>query len=244
MNERDTRPDFWKLRTLDGPGLVGDHGTFYSAYGDPVTRCGHHAGSRGVSGGDGWLSQELGDSPGVGGSWRGLFGGTGNVPAALRYESPPGSAGVRLAHRDVAQLGRALDWGSRGRGFKSRRPDCFSNASSPYTAAVQQYPRKTLKVCMRPLSGRHAVGGCKITTLGRGGLASQVLRVVRHQRRTPLTASLGCWHTYPVGVSAMLTLAPGSSPWPLQPAHGGTPAYVTDGDGRAGIRCARSAVLY
>ena len=25
--------------------------------------------------------------------------------------------------RDVAQLGRALDWGSRGRGFKSRRPD-------------------------------------------------------------------------------------------------------------------------
>ncbi len=27
------------------------------------------------------------------------------------------------AVRDVAQLGRALDWGSRGRGFKSRRPD-------------------------------------------------------------------------------------------------------------------------
>ena len=29
----------------------------------------------------------------------------------------------RCLHRDVAQLGRALDWGSRGRGFKSRRPD-------------------------------------------------------------------------------------------------------------------------
>lgn len=26
-------------------------------------------------------------------------------------------------HRAVAQLGSALDWGSRGRGFKSRRPD-------------------------------------------------------------------------------------------------------------------------
>src|SRR5690606_35903738 len=26
-------------------------------------------------------------------------------------------------HRDVAQFGSALDWGSRGRGFKSRRPD-------------------------------------------------------------------------------------------------------------------------
>jgi hypothetical protein len=25
--------------------------------------------------------------------------------------------------RDVAQFGSALDWGSRGRGFKSRRPD-------------------------------------------------------------------------------------------------------------------------
>jgi cardiolipin synthase len=28
-----------------------------------------------------------------------------------------------VADRDVAQLGSALDWGSRGRGFESRRPD-------------------------------------------------------------------------------------------------------------------------
>ena len=96
---------------------------------------------------------------------------------------------------------------------------------------------------MRPLSGRHAVGGFKITTLGRGGFASRVLRVVRHERRTSLTASPGCWHAYPVGVSAVLTLAPGSSPWRLQSAHGSTPAYVTDGDGRAGMRRARSALL-
>ncbi len=68
------------------------------------------------------------------------------------------------------------------------------------------------------------------------------IRVVRHERRTSLTASPGCWHAYPVRVSAVLTLAPGSSPWRLQSAHGGTPAYVTDGDGRAGMRRARSAV--
>jgi len=65
----------------------------------------------------------------------------------------------------------------------------------------------------------------------------------RHERRTSLTASLGCWHAYPVGGSAVLTLAPGSSPWRLQSAHGGNPAYVTDGDGRAGMRRARSAVI-
>jgi hypothetical protein len=108
----------------------------------------------------------------------------------------------------------------------------------------QQYSStrgRLLKVCMRPLSGRHAAGGFKITTLGGGGFASRMLRVVRHERRTPLTASPGCWHAYQVGVSAVLTLAPGSSPWRLQSAHGGTPAYVTDGDGRAGMRRARSA---
>ena len=156
-------------------------------------------------------------------------------PGCAKVCKPAGFGGcVRLAHRDVAQLGRALDWGSRGRGFKSRRPDYFSNASSPCTAAVQQYPRKTLKVCIRSLSGRHAAGGFKITTLGRSGFASRVLRVVRHQRQTSLTASLGCWHAYPVGVSAVLTLAPGSSPWRLQSAHGGTPLTsrtVTAGPG-------------
>jgi hypothetical protein len=70
---------------------------------------------------------------------------------------------------------------------------------------------------MRPPSGRHAAGGFKITTLGRGGFASPVLRV-RHERRTSLTASPGCWHAYPACVSAVLTLAPGSSPWRLQSA--------------------------
>jgi hypothetical protein len=74
VNERHTRPDFWKLKAPDGtgPGLAGDHGTCYSAYGDPATMRGHHAGSLGVSGRGGWLSQDLGDSPGGGGRWRGL----------------------------------------------------------------------------------------------------------------------------------------------------------------------------
>ena len=41
----------------------------------------------------------------------------------MAIDSPPGS-GLNLgAHRAVAQSGSALDWGSRGRGFKSRRPD-------------------------------------------------------------------------------------------------------------------------
>jgi hypothetical protein len=30
---------------------------------------------------------------------------------------------VEHGHRAVAQLGSALDWGSRGREFKSRQPD-------------------------------------------------------------------------------------------------------------------------
>ena len=33
------------------------------------------------------------------------------------------SASRRLVFRDVAQLGSAPEWGSGGRGFKSRRPD-------------------------------------------------------------------------------------------------------------------------
>ena len=127
-------------------------------------------------------------------------------------------------------------WEVRSAGKGSKGDRC--------TAAVQQYPRKTVKVCMRPLSGRHAVGGFKITTLGRDGFASRVLRVVRRERRTSLTASPRLLACLSSGVSAVLTLAPGSSPWRLQSAHGGTPAYITDGDGRAGMWRARSAICW
>lgn len=37
--------------------------------------------------------------------------------------------------RAVAQLGRALEWGSRGPGFKSRQPDFFILAPPVYTPA-------------------------------------------------------------------------------------------------------------
>ena len=33
------------------------------------------------------------------------------------------------AHRAVVQLGRTLEWGSRGRGFKSRQPDWFPSVA-------------------------------------------------------------------------------------------------------------------
>src|SRR5690625_701036 len=70
---------------------------------------------------------------------QGRWGRGGPDRAEPRTAQPP--SGSRLSHgcgkvlatallgalmqysRDVAQFGSALDWGSRGRGFKSRRPD-------------------------------------------------------------------------------------------------------------------------
>ena len=50
-------------------------------------------------------------------------------PLRLRYSNHA----CRGRRRDVAQFGSALDWGSRGRGFKSRRPDSRSKAGSDQT---------------------------------------------------------------------------------------------------------------
>jgi hypothetical protein len=45
--------------------------------------------------------------------------------------------------RAVAQLGSALEWGSRGRGFKSRRPDVLRGASGEIEAmAIVRSPRR------------------------------------------------------------------------------------------------------
>ncbi len=41
---------------------------------------------------------------------------------------------------------------------------------------------------------------------------------IRRECRTSLPANCGCWHAPPMSVSAMLTLAPGYSPWRLRPA--------------------------
>jgi hypothetical protein len=97
---------------------------------------------------------------------------------------------------------------------------------------------------MRPLSGRRAAGGFKITTLGRGGLASRVLRASlamsagRHSRRAPVAGMPIQW------------ACPPCSSWHPDPHLGGCswrmappPAYVTDGDSRARMRRARSADL-
>jgi hypothetical protein len=61
-------------------------------------------------------------------------GAFGNVGSLYSAPSPLGlvegrcdgldSLPVRVSGRDVAQPGSAPEWGSGGRGFKSRRPDC------------------------------------------------------------------------------------------------------------------------
>jgi hypothetical protein len=49
---------------------------------------------------------------------------------------------------------------------------------------------------------------------------TRMLRVVRREHFTTLTADVGCWHARPLSVSVMLVLAPGCSPWRIQAAHG------------------------
>src|SRR5260370_36488645 len=79
--------------------------------------------------------------------------------------------------RDVAQLGRALDWGSRGRGFKSRRPDGFSNACAVCTA--RKYSSRWDHDRGRSLQPRRAV---------------EELRNLRDQAATPEVRRTGPEH--------------------------------------------------
>ena len=67
--------------------------------------------------------------------------------------------------------------------------------------------------------------------------------LVCHERLATLTASPDCWDAGPLGVSAVLTLAPGCSPSRLQWAHSSTQASFTDSGGGAGTLCARSAFV-
>src|SRR5437588_5859889 len=58
--------------------------------------------------------------------------------------------------RAVAQLGSALEWGSRGRGFKSRRPDWYCEGCFMFTffgarrpvAAILVPARMLMNVCV------------------------------------------------------------------------------------------------
>src|SRR5947208_1671116 len=77
--------------------------------------------------------------------------------------------------RAVAQLGSALEWGSRGRGFKSRRPD----------AAIECFIYMFCAV-------RRQVGG----TLGRANMSrTGWLGIIAVNRKQPDTGRLGFWFT-------------------------------------------------
>ena len=55
---------------------------------------------------------------------------------------------VLMHRRAVAQFGSALDWGSRGRGFKSRRPDQI--AMIPRSKALELFvvPGPLIPICI------------------------------------------------------------------------------------------------
>ena len=97
-------------------------------------------------------------------------------------------------HRGVAQLGSALDWGSRGRGFKSRQPDDKIARTLSVLAIFVAHPRVTTTwtptrsacdplFCMW-LSVR-SVGG--VALAGRAPLPPRTVRSYKPQtaRRTP-----------------------------------------------------------
>jgi hypothetical protein len=92
-------------------------------------------------------------------------------------------------------------WGSRGRGFKSRLPDCFSNASSRCTAVVQQYRER----CGLTPTTQAAASCCCLTNIPADmrRTATVNLRALsrtsarqRHKDRGPCTVA---W-TEPVGI--------------------------------------------
>src|SRR5438309_3452429 len=64
-----------------------------------------------------------------------------------------GSGKQYSLQRAVAQLGSALEWGSRGRGFKSRRPEKFLSHGLTRmkhrlcVVKIQIYPFKSVFIC-------------------------------------------------------------------------------------------------
>ena len=66
------------------------------------------------------------------------------VPADATSDSPRCDRVVAARHdRDVAQLGSALDWGSRGRRFKSCRPDrSWTRSRTTVTASGRSLERR------------------------------------------------------------------------------------------------------
>src|SRR5688572_27760884 len=64
------------------------------------------------------------------------------------FQSPDARTTLTPQVRDVAQSGSALQWGCRGRGFKSRRPDVFrpvlqrTGRTRFYGLVVESLPRE------------------------------------------------------------------------------------------------------
>ena len=79
-----------------------------------------------------------GVSHGLAGGGRDAGAAGAFVGGAIASSAVPGAPDGRFGDpRDVAQLGSALDWGSRGREFKSRRPDEQTAGQWPVIATVQ-----------------------------------------------------------------------------------------------------------
>src|SRR2546426_2158398 len=75
----------------------------------------------------------------------GVGRGGGSRSSASRLWAP-----WRLAFRDVAQSGSAPEWGSGGRGFKSRRPDCSKNQPcNDFRCGAFSSPHPVLRVLLR-----------------------------------------------------------------------------------------------
>jgi hypothetical protein len=62
-----------------------------------------------------------------------------------------------------------------------------------------------------------------------------VIRLIRRECRTSLTANRGYWHVRPMSVSVTLTLAPGCPSWPLH-SRLGYSNCITDGGGMADMQ--------
>src|SRR5438270_3518613 len=64
---------------------------------------------------------------------RGQIAGSVEPPFSVAADKVASNAEVANTiriNRAVVQLGRTLEWGSRGRGFKSRRPEVFASVAA------------------------------------------------------------------------------------------------------------------
>jgi hypothetical protein len=83
---------------------------------------------------------------------------SGDLPSMSEYFASP--------NRAVVQLGRTLEWGSRGRGFKSRQPEFFRILRPMYFKLADYVALHTaisLVLCASPVSGSDQHGKKTVT---------------------------------------------------------------------------------